>query len=134
MGQRHDFARHPCSATAGFWRLRCTGLDAAIPMSGWRGRDRVSAFARGRICTAAGCGTILSVYNPLSCCVIHDRREASLQPRTSCKDRPSTARVCANPACGHMFESPNPKRQYCSDSCRMQAFHERRRPAEDAVQ
>ena len=101
-------------------------------MSGWRRRDRVSVFGRGRVCAAAGCGTILSVYNPSSCCVIHEKREASCRWRTSRKDRPFEARVCGNSACERWFESPNQKRLFCSERCRVQAFYERRRPAEDA--
>jgi len=47
--------------------------------------------------------------------------------------RPSEARVCGNPACESWFESPNQKRLFCSDRCRLQVFYECRRPAEDAV-
>jgi hypothetical protein len=93
----------------------------------------VSVFGGGRVCAAADCGTILSVYNPSPRCVIHDEREVSCRWRTSLKDRPSEARVCGNPACERWFESPNPKRLFCSERCRVQAFSVRRHPAEDAV-
>jgi hypothetical protein len=93
----------------------------------------VSVFGRGRICAAAGCGTILSVYNPSSCCVVHDEGQVSSRPPTSRDDRPSEARICGNPACRSWFESPNPKRRFCSDRCRLQAFNSRRRLAEDVV-
>jgi hypothetical protein len=102
-------------------------------MSGWRSWDRVSVFDRGRVCAADGYGTVLSVYSPSSCCVIHEKREALCPSRASRMDRPSEARVCGNPACERWFESPNPKRLSCSDRCRLQAFYVRRRPAEDAV-
>ena len=103
-------------------------------MSGRRSRDRVSVFGGDRVCAAADCGTILSVYNPSSRCVIHDKREVSLQARASRKDRPSEARRCGTAACERWFESPNPKRLFCSDRCRLQAFYEHRRAAADAIQ
>ena len=94
----------------------------------------MSVFGGDRVCAAAGCGTILSVYNPSSRCVIHDEREVSLQARASRMDRPSEARRCGTPACERWFESPNPKRLFCSDRCRLQAFYEHRRAAADAIQ
>jgi len=94
----------------------------------------VSVFGGGRVCAAADCGTILSVYNPSSRCVIHDEREVSLRARASRMDRPSEARRCGTPACERWFESPNPKRLFCSDRCRLQAFYEHRRAAADAIQ
>jgi len=94
----------------------------------------VSVFGGDRVCAAADCGTILSVYNPSSRCVIHDEREVSLRPRASRMDRPSEDRRCGTPACERWFESPNPKRLFCSDRCRLQAFYEHRRAAADAIQ
>jgi len=38
------------------------------------------------------------------------------------------------PACERWFEGPNPKRLFCSDRCRLQAFSEHRRVVEDVVQ
>jgi hypothetical protein len=49
-------------------------------------------------------------------------------------DRPSEARRCGTPACERWFESPNPKRLFCRDRCRLQAFYEHWRAAEDAIQ
>lgn len=41
-----------------------------LPVSGGPCRKQ-ETFARGRICTARGCGTVLSVYNPSRSCELH---------------------------------------------------------------
>jgi len=46
----------------------------------------VSVFGRGRVCAAAGCGTVFSVYNPASCCVSHEKREVPCPSRTGRMD------------------------------------------------
>ena len=98
-------------------------------MSGARTTHEVRSFDGGRICVAGGCGTILSSYNPSSCCAIHDRLSPARKRRGT--GRPTLSRTCANPACGTVFESANARRQYCSDECRGLAFHARRHHDEE---
>ena len=47
------------------------------PSSGTAG---VRTYARGRVCRAGGCGTVLSVYNPTSFCALH-QGAARVRPR-----------------------------------------------------
>lgn len=44
------------------FRLRASG----------KRRDRIRGNEYGRICETPGCGTVLSIYNPLPCCSLHD--------------------------------------------------------------
>lgn len=37
------------------------------------GTASVRTYARGRVCRAGGCGTVLSAYNPSSFCALHER-------------------------------------------------------------
>jgi len=102
-------------------------LGTSVAVRGRRMNERVASFARGRVCAAKDCDTILSTYNPSAYCAVHDVRESSRPARTK---RPSIAcepHRCENPACGRWFTTSNPKRQYCSSRCRSQAFDERRR-------
>ena len=34
-------------------------------------------------------------------------------------------KTCAYDGCGHVFQTPNPRRIFCSDRCRMRAFQAR---------
>ena len=36
-------------------------------------KHSTASFPRGRVCQAEGCLTILSVYNPLAWCSVHER-------------------------------------------------------------
>jgi hypothetical protein len=92
---------------------------------------RVSVFGRGRVCDAAACGTILSAYNPSSCCAIHERPDDADRSRGGRQGEPSEAYVCANPRCRRVFKSPHQKRSYCSDNCRLDAFRQRELSAKD---
>ncbi len=38
---------------------------------------RSRSYQRGRVCGAAGCSTVLSVYNPGAVCSIHGRRHGA---------------------------------------------------------
>jgi hypothetical protein len=40
------------------------------PASG-KASERIAAYGRGRVCAAPGCTTLLSAYNPGSCCSLH---------------------------------------------------------------
>ena len=92
---------------------------------------RVTAFGRGRVCTADGCTTVLSEYNPSAYCVVHAEREATSRARRSRSagsslDRQTpAARQCAR--CEEWFDGANPRRVYCSDHCRVMAFYARKR-------
>jgi hypothetical protein len=99
-------------------------------MTSGRREERVHVFGAGRVCGAAGCDTVLSTYNPTTCCVVHKSCQSTPRPRSAASPRPDVARACANAACGRMFEAASPKRRYCSDRCRMAAFQQRRRQAE----
>jgi hypothetical protein len=67
------------------------------------------------------------MYNPSPYCVLHDDcADTPARPKPR-KVAAGDARACANPSCEEWFESPNPKRRFCSDRCRMEAFQERKR-------
>jgi hypothetical protein len=89
------------------------------------GGEKVAAYARGRRCAIDGCATILSTYNPSSCCALHEQQHVVRRHQRT--TRPSEERVC--PQCGCEFETTNPQRRFCSDRCRMAAFQRRRRTA-----
>ena len=38
---------------------------------------RSRSYGRGRVCTAAGCSTVLSLYNPSVLCSIHGGRHSA---------------------------------------------------------
>jgi hypothetical protein len=47
---------------------------SAVPLGqGTRSRS----YQRGRVCSAAGCSTVLSVYNPSVLCSVHGRRHGA---------------------------------------------------------
>jgi hypothetical protein len=85
--------------------------------------ERVRTYATGRVCSAEGCFTILSIYNPSRFCGVH-----SAPDRSSARRKPlRPLRQCACDHCGAEFETTNPVRKYCSDRCRMAAFAFRQR-------
>ena len=81
-------------------------------------------YARGRVCAAADCATVLSVYNDSAFCALHDRALAG-RPRRAL--HPARERACDH--CGTVFETVNDARRFCSDRCRMAAFARRKRAA-----
>jgi hypothetical protein len=85
------------------------------------GTARVRTYARGRTCRAAGCGTVLSAYNPSSFCALHE----SALPRPRRARRQPVERACEH--CGASFETAREKRRFCSDRCRMADFARRNR-------
>jgi endogenous inhibitor of DNA gyrase (YacG/DUF329 family) len=85
--------------------------------------DRVRSYRGGRICAHAGCGTILSIYNPSKYCTVH----ASLGTGGRRRGMPSPIREVACQQCGTVFETSNRARRFCSDRCRMAAFARRKR-------
>jgi hypothetical protein len=101
-----------------------------VQMSDRRTIRQVRSFGGGRVCVAAGCGTILSAYNPASWCAVHDRLSPRARKGHGTR-RPTDSRACANPTCGMVFESANTKRQYCSDTCRAMAFYARQHRDEE---
>jgi hypothetical protein len=44
---------------------------APLPSGTCRAKDRIPAYGGGRVCEAAGCGTVLSIYNPALNCSVH---------------------------------------------------------------
>jgi hypothetical protein len=93
-------------------------IAATRPSSG---AASVRTYARGRVCRAVGCGTVLSAYNSSAFCAVH---EGVLRRKRRAR-RPVLERACAH--CGATFETANEKRRYCSDRCRMTAFARRKR-------
>ncbi len=87
------------------------------------GAASVRTYARGRVCRADGCGTVLSAYNSSAFCALHE----GVLPRKRRAWRPAMERACAQ--CGVAFETANERRRYCSDRCRMAAFARRKRAA-----
>ena len=103
-------------------------------MSAARDGVGVAVFGRGRVCAASGCETRLSQYNPSAYCVIHEPLPERRPPKHSKPEsRPAESRTCDNPLCECEFEATNPRRIYCSDRCRVEAFLERRRRQEEGV-
>jgi hypothetical protein len=90
--------------------------------------ERVRFHERGRICSHAGCDTILSIYNPSKYCSAH----ADEAPGAHRSRRSHAVRTVACEFCGAVFQSKNERRRYCSDRCRMAAFARRRRSAHRA--
>ena len=87
------------------------------------GTASVRTYARGRVCRAGDCGTVLSAYNPSSFCALHERD----LPRPRRARRQAAERACAN--CGASFETASERQRYCSDRCRMADFARRTRAA-----
>jgi len=89
--------------------------------------ERPRTYGGGRICTADGCETVLSSYNPSSVCCLHSQgwttRRRSIERRVA--GRPELVGTCLNPQCGAAFVTTNPAKKYCCDRCRMQAFQRR---------
>ena len=80
----------------------------------------------GRVCTAEGCTTVLSRYNPSPLCCLHSQGwvgpDELVPPRRHQRPRPVLVGNCLNPRCQAEFVTTNPSKKYCSDRCRMQAF------------
>jgi hypothetical protein len=70
------------------------------------GTASVRTYARGRICRADGCGTVLSAYNPSSFCALHERA----LPRPRRARRQASERICES--CGASFETANEKQRH----------------------
>lgn len=88
----------------------------------------VRTFGNGRVCSAEGCGTLLSLYNPSDMCAIHEHRVARIEDAPSRRLLgPLRTVECALSECTSTFTTRNPRRKYCSDSCRMKAFQRRER-------
>lgn len=85
---------------------------------------RVRSYQRGRVCAQAGCGTILSIYNPSKYCTVHAALGAGGRRRGI-----RQIREVACEHCGTVFATGNQTRKYCSDRCRMAAFARRKRAA-----
>ena len=65
------------------------------------GTASVRTYARGRVCRAGDCGTVLSAYNPSSLCALHERA----LPRPPRARRQAAERAFEN--CGAAFETAN---------------------------
>lgn len=96
-------------------------LRSVMPQLSAGRRERLRTYARGRVCAADGCATILSAYNAADRCALHG---TASPPRSHHQHaRPLSERPCAE--CGHLFASGNPKRIYCNAACRCAAFAHR---------
>lgn len=88
----------------------------------------VRTFGNGRVCSAEGCSTVLSLYNPSDLCAVHDRQLTRVEEEPSRRLLgPLLVAQCAFSECANTFTTRNPRRKYCSDSCRMKAFQRRER-------
>jgi hypothetical protein len=80
------------------------------------------------VCSAEGCDTVLSSYNPTTMCAVHERRVTRIEDAPSRRLLgPLRTVECAFSECVNTFITRNPRRKYCSDSCRMKAFQRRER-------
>lgn len=89
--------------------------------------ERPRTYGAGRVCSAEGCQTILSSYNPSAVCCLHSHSWA-VSPNSSRhhrEDRRVLVVNCQNPECRAEFATSNPAKKYCNDRCRMQAFQRR---------
>ena len=91
------------------------------PASG--GSKAVRTYGEDRVCSVDGCTTKLSVYNPSRVCSVHAHLAAK-RPRRAATGVLLT-KICAFDGCGRVFQTPNPRRIFCSDRCRMRAFQAR---------
>ena len=88
----------------------------------------VRTFGNGRVCSAEGCSTVLSLYNPSHLCAVHEHRLTHVEEEPSRRLLgPLLVAQCAFSECANTFTTRNPRRRYCSDSCRMKAFQRRER-------
>ncbi len=88
----------------------------------------VKTFGNGRVCSADGCDTLLSSYNPTDLCAVHERLVIRIEDAPSRRLLgPLRTVECAFSECTNTFTTRNPRRKYCSDSCRMKAFQRRER-------
>jgi len=88
----------------------------------------VRTFGNGRVCSAEGCSTVLSLYNPSDLCAVHERHVTHVEEEPSRRLLgPLLVAQCAFSECDNTFATRNPRRKYCSDSCRMKAFQRRER-------
>lgn len=89
--------------------------------------ERPRTYGAGRVCTADGCDTVLSSYNPSSVCCLHAQgwtvSRRSIERHVA--GRPELVGTCQNPRCGQVFVTANRAKKYCCDRCRMQAFQRR---------
>ena len=91
------------------------------PTSG--GGKAVRTYGQDRTCSVEGCTTKLSMYNPSRVCSVHAHL-AVKRPRRAATGILLT-KSCAFDGCGKVFQTPNPRRIFCSDRCRMRAFQAR---------
>lgn len=91
------------------------------PTSG--GSKAVRTYRQERVCSVEGCTTKLSMYNPSRVCSVHAHL-AVKRPRRAATGVLLT-KSCAFEGCGKIFQTPNPRRIFCSDRCRMRAFQAR---------
>lgn len=92
--------------------------------------SRTRTHARGRVCAAPGCATVLSVYNPDARCALHNCLENHHRQTARARARaPLAPRSCK--ICGAQFQAVNPARRFCSDACRMTAFYARRKAGQE---
>lgn len=84
--------------------------------------EPLATSEHGRICSAPGCATALSIYNPSSHCALHGdwSKEKAPPPR-----RHYGERICANPGCLQQFAAVFPRQKYCDARCRRQAAKQR---------
>jgi hypothetical protein len=91
------------------------------PASG--GSKAVRTYGLDRVCSVEGCTTRLSIYNPSRVCSVHAHL-AVKRPRRAVTGVLLT-KSCAFDGCAKVFQTPNPRRIFCSDRCRMRAFQAR---------
>jgi hypothetical protein len=91
------------------------------PASG--GSRAVRTYDADRVCIVEGCTTKLSIYNPSRVCSVHAHLAVKRPRRTA--SGVLITKTCAHEACGKVFQTPNPRRIFCSDRCRMRAFQAR---------
>lgn len=89
--------------------------------------ERPRTYGAGRVCTADGCDTVLSSYNPSTVCCLHSQgwtiHRRSVERHAP--GRPKLVGTCQNSRCSQPFVTTNPAKKYCCDRCRMQAFQRR---------
>ncbi len=83
----------------------------------------VRTYGQDRVCSVEGCTTKLSMYNPSRVCSVHAHLAVKRSRRAT--TGVMLTKRCAYDGCGKVFETPNPRRIFCSDRCRMRAFQAR---------